>query len=125
GPLCSPALVHVHGPVQRRYGIAPVPQELQKHLLGGHELREDQDLQLGIVLLALELVDEIQERARLRVRTTELTAPGRGEEQLDFGSFVSEALEARLEHGFELLVALQRCPIQADVLSEEGELALG
>ena len=124
-PLGALALLQVHGAVEHHDRITTLLQDLRQHLLGGHELGEQQHLEGGIVFVSLELLDRVEQGLSFDVDTPGLTAAGSGEQQLHLGPFVLELLEAAVQKGFELLLALQLGPVLTHVFPKERELAGG
>ena len=100
-------------------GEAAPLQEIGEHGLRRDELREDQNLQDRIVFLALLLLDAFEQRLGLHVRAAGLASPGGRQEQFDLLSLVLQALQARLQNGVELLLAIQRRPVLGHVFGEQ------
>ena len=100
------AFLHVHGAVQSDDRDAPGFQKLLQHLLGRHELGEDQHLQVRLVFLGLQLVDPLDQRLGLGVRSSLFAANRRIQQGLYMAAFALQSRHMRFQQLIEQLLAV-------------------
>ncbi|OPZ47836.1 MAG: hypothetical protein BWY92_01699 [Firmicutes bacterium ADurb.BinA052] len=106
GILGCPTFLHGHGAVQGDHRDSPGFQKLLQHLLGRHELGEDQHLQIRFVFLGLQLVDPLDQSLGLGIRTRLLTTDRRFEQGLNMASFALQSRHVGFQQLIEQLLAV-------------------
>ena len=94
------AFLHIHGSVQGDDRNSPGLQEFFQHLLGRHELSENQHLQVRLVFLGLKIVNPIDQSFSLGIRSSLFAANRSVEQALHIDAF---ALKSR-DPGFQQLI---------------------
>ena len=67
-------------------------------------------------------MNPVEQGLSLYVRTLRFALPSRREQQLHLGPLVLQPLELATEDGLHLLLGVERCPLVANILTEEAEL---
>ncbi len=113
------ACVEIHAAVQSGDGKAPALKEFRQHRLRRNELSEHKKLQRRLVLLLLQLVDQLEQRFGLRIRTLALGRTRELQQRVDLGFFHLPAL--RLHGDIHLSLAVEFSPfLDVDRIKQRG-----
>lgn len=85
---------------------SPGFQKLLQHLLGWHELREYQHLQIRLIFFGLQLVDPLDQSFGLGVRSSLFAANRRIEQGLYMAAFALQSRYMGLQQLIEQLLAV-------------------
>ena len=91
GFLSLLAFLHIHGSVQGDDRNSPGLQELFQHLLGRHELSENQHLQVRLVFLGLKIINPIDQSLSFGIRSSLFAANRSIEQVLHIDAFVLQS----------------------------------
>ena len=115
-------LVHAHAAVEAGDGDAAIAEKFRQHLLGGHELGEDEQLHVRVAFLLLEFVNPFEQRLGFGVRSTGFDLAGGGEQQFHLGALVLQRGEPDFEKRLELVLAVEVVPFVFHHERQHGEL---
>ncbi len=83
--------IQVHAAVEQDHREATAFQKTCQHGLCWHELREDQNLQGGVVFFLLQLVNQLQQGFSLRISALSFGFSRQGQQQVHLGLFLNPA----------------------------------
>lgn len=102
----TPPHLKVHRPVEADHCEAVLLKKIPEHILRRNELRENEVLQLGVVLISLVLVEDVEQGFGPCVRSLRPTTVGQFEQQFDFLFFVLKSSQPGRQKFFQLLLAV-------------------
>src|SRR5690606_7706821 len=119
--LGDAAFLQVHGAVDRDRLNPGAFQQIEQHVLSGHELGEDDDLERRVGFLTLQAPDQVQQVPDLGVRPFGDRSFGQVDEDLHLGPLIPPGGTLGPFEGGDLLFA-REVPPSFGALRKEAEL---